>query len=101
VAVWLIRSNDVVAAIDDLNAARIAYIMLAASPVVFSSVLFSILLEGYPEVDRALGANLVGAMAGGCLEYAAMIVGYKALTVAIPVTYIAAMALWWSARRSA
>ncbi|MCI0415072.1 hypothetical protein L0222_20055, partial [bacterium] len=47
-----------------------------------------------PAVDEALGSNLLGAMVGGCLEYAAMAVGYKALTLSIPVIYLFAVVLY-------
>jgi hypothetical protein len=92
--IWRFRANDVVAAFGNGSLASILYITLASFPVFFSSVLFSMLLDGFPEVDVALGSNLLGAMVGGCLEYSAMIVGYKALTLLIPITYLLAIILY-------
>jgi hypothetical protein len=38
----------------------------------------------------AFGTNLLGAMVGGCLEYAALAVGYRWLLVVCACLYLAA-----------
>jgi len=91
ILLWRFRAQDMVATFKNMPYASIAYITLASLPVFFSSVLFSMLLDGFPAVNEALGSNLLGAMVGGCLEYFAMGVGYKALTLTIPVIYFLAM----------
>ncbi|TMD08181.1 MAG: hypothetical protein E6J01_04285, partial [Chloroflexi bacterium] len=41
----------------------------------------------------AFGANLLGAMVGGILEYVSLITGYRALLVLVAVLYAAAFGL--------
>jgi hypothetical protein len=41
----------------------------------------------------AFGANLLGAIAGGCLEYLALSVGYSGLLVVAALLYAGAFAL--------
>jgi hypothetical protein len=40
--------------------------------------------------DMAFASNLLGAMVGGVIEYAALITGYRALLIAVAVLYGAA-----------
>jgi len=44
--------------------------------------------------DTAFGANLLGAMAGGVLEYAALVTGYQALLLFAVGAYILAYIFW-------
>lgn len=53
--------------------------LLVALPILFAALIFSTLLRDRPEPARALAWNLLGAIVGGVLEYAAMAVGIKAL----------------------
>jgi hypothetical protein len=96
---WLLRPDDVVRGLG-VSLGPVVYVGLAASPVLFSSVLFSLAVRGEGELDRALGFNLLGAMAGGCLEYASLITGYRALTLGTMALYALAALAWWSASRS-
>ena len=41
----------------------------------------------YDDDDTAFGANLLGAMFGGVLEYLALITGYRFLVVVVAVLY--------------
>ncbi len=93
ILLWWFRAQDVVATLENTAYASIAYITLVSFPVFFSSVLFSMLLDGFPAVNEALGINLLGAMVGGCLEYIAMGAGYKALALTIPVIYLLAITI--------
>ncbi len=95
--IWRFRANDMVAAFSNASIAPVLYIVVASLPVFFSSVLFSMLLDGFPAVNEALGSNLLGAMIGGCIEYGAMVVGYKALTLSIPLIYLLAVLIWLAA----
>ena len=99
--IWRFRAADILAAFPDSALGPWAYVVLAALPVFFSSVLFSIFLDGFPAVDAALGSNLLGAMVGGCLEYLAMVVGYQAMTLAIPAIYLLALVVRGSPDRAA
>jgi hypothetical protein len=67
------------------------YLAILSLPIVFSSILFSLLIQEHPQIDLALGSNLLGCMVGGCLEYTAMIFGYKILTLVLPGIYLIAI----------
>ncbi|MEW6363643.1 MAG: methyltransferase domain-containing protein [Acidobacteriota bacterium] len=69
------------------------YLVLLSLPVVFSSILFSLFIRDHPQIDQALGINLLGSMCGGCAEYAAMIYGYRSLALLIPLIYLVAFAI--------
>lgn len=78
----------------DLLSRAIAGGLLNALPVAFAGVIFSALLDRAGRPDLALGANLLGAVAGGCLEYSSMWTGLRALSlVAIVLYLLAALAL--------
>jgi len=44
--------------------------------------------------DTAFGANLLGAMAGGVLEYTALAAGYQALLLFAVGAYLLAFVFW-------
>lgn len=52
---------------------------LIALPILFSSVIFAVLIQRTKEAGLALGSNLLGAVLGGFLEYTSMIWGLNAL----------------------
>ncbi|HVU50978.1 MAG TPA: class I SAM-dependent methyltransferase [Polyangia bacterium] len=56
-------------------------------PLFFSGLIFARRLRAAPEASAAFGSNLLGALAGGLLEYASMNYGFKAL-------YLIALALY-------
>jgi SAM-dependent methyltransferase len=66
---------------------------LAFLPIFFANVVFSKRFADTAEATTAFGANLLGAMVGGCLEYTALIIGYPALLVLAGLLYLAAFAL--------
>jgi hypothetical protein len=68
-------------------AGRIASAALLTSPLFFSGVVFSTLLGTRGSVAAVMAANLLGAMAGGLLEYNSMYFGFRFL-------YLLAMALY-------
>jgi hypothetical protein len=43
--------------------------------------------------NLAFGANLLGAMVGGVLEYVSLITGYRALLIVVAALYAAAFGL--------
>jgi SAM-dependent methyltransferase len=66
-------------------------------PVYFASVCFSRLFQREEEVGYPLGLNLVGAMAGGWLEYLSMIYGLRSIwLVALLVYALAWVFAEWS-----
>jgi hypothetical protein len=68
-------------------AGRIASAALLTSPLFFSGIVFSTLLGIRGSVAAVMAANLLGAMAGGLLEYNSMYFGFRFL-------YLLAMALY-------
>ncbi len=67
--------------------------VMVALPVLFAALIFSTLLSRRADATQALAYNLLGAIAGGVLEYSAMAFGIKALYIMALVTYLAAFVL--------
>lgn len=63
---------------------------LVGLPVFFAGVCFSTLFSKQPTTGYALGINLVGAMAGGLVEYLSMLVGMKAVWLIVLCVYLSA-----------
>jgi spermidine synthase len=66
---------------------------LNALPVAFAGVVVSILLVRSASMASALGANLLGSVMGGCLEYLSMYAGLRALVLLALALYLGALAL--------
>lgn len=64
---------------------------LIAIPVFFAAICFSRLFAREDRTGFALGINLVGAMAGGLLEYLSMLVGMRSIWLVALVIYLLAM----------
>jgi hypothetical protein len=62
---------------------------LVALPIFFAALIFGLLIRDHADPTRALGVNLLGAIVGGLLEYAAMAIGIKALYLVAAVAYLA------------
>ncbi len=69
-------------------AATIAFLPIFAGNVVFAKRFASTV-----DPTTAFGANLLGAMVGGCLAYTALLVGYPGLLVVAGILYAGAFAL--------
>jgi len=67
--------------------------LLNALPIGFAGVIFSTLLARSDDATSSLGSNLIGAMAGGCLEYASIVTGLRFLTAIAIALYGAAFVL--------
>jgi SAM-dependent methyltransferase len=64
-------------------------------PVIFAGILFSTEFRNAKSPSAALGANMLGAVAGGLLENLSLLFGMRALLlVAIAVYALASVALW-------
>ena len=68
--------------------------VIAFAPVFFANLVFTFAFRDSDAADLAFGANLVGAMVGGVLEWAALLTGYQALLPVLGGVYILA----WVAR---
>jgi SAM-dependent methyltransferase len=67
------------------------------SPIFLANLVFAQRFAVAEDSTAAFGANLLGAMVGGVVEYAALVTGYQALAVLVAVFYAAA---WFTGRRS-
>jgi Spermine/spermidine synthase domain len=60
---------------------------LAFAPVFLANLIFSQRFREVGSSTVAFGANLLGAMLGGVLEYGAIVVGYRNLLIVVTVLY--------------
>jgi hypothetical protein len=67
---------------------------LAFAPVFAANLIFAQRFKDTASSTTAFGVNLLGAMLGGVLEYAAMWVGYRWITVLVVLLYVAALWTW-------
>ncbi len=65
--------------------------LLNALPVGFAGILFSSLLSRSPDPTGSLGSNLLGAIAGGLLEYVSLLTGLRQLMLIAIALYAAAL----------
>jgi hypothetical protein len=61
-----------------------------AAPIIFTSMIFSEAFERSGDTAAAFGANLLGVVIGGILEYSSMVVGLNALYLLALALYVAA-----------
>ena len=72
-------------------AGQLASVFILTVPMFFSGIAFSTLLADTTDVAAALGTNLLGAMAGGLLEYNSMYFGFHFLYWIATGVYAAAL----------
>ena len=65
--------------------------VLAFAPVFFANLVFTSSFRDTRTADMAFASNVVGAVVGGCLEYVALITGYRELTLVIAALYVVAL----------
>jgi hypothetical protein len=65
--------------------------LLAFFPIFLANLLFAERFKAVASSTVAFGANLLGAMIGGVLEYGALVTGYRALLLVIAALYVAAL----------
>jgi Spermine/spermidine synthase domain len=65
----------------------LAAVGLAFAPVFLANLVFAERFRSVGSSTVAFGTNLLGAMVGGVLEYGALLVGYRALLIAVAVLY--------------
>jgi SAM-dependent methyltransferase len=68
----------------------VAAVTLAFLPIFTANLVFAQRFKSTSASATAFGANLLGAMFGGILEYASLIVGYRALLIIVALLYGAA-----------
>jgi hypothetical protein len=62
-------------------------VAIAFGPVFCANLVFAERFEMVERPTVAFGANLLGAMIGGTLEYASLVTGYRALLIAAALLY--------------
>jgi len=66
-------------------------VTIAFLPIFVANLIFAVRFKGVGETTTAFGANLLGAMVGGALEYLALILGFNALLVIVAICYSLAL----------
>jgi hypothetical protein len=67
--------------------------LLAFLPLYLANVAFAKRFAATSDSQSAFGVNLLGAIVGGCLEYAALLTGYDNLLIVAGLLYLAAFLL--------
>jgi spermidine synthase len=65
---------------------------IAFAPVFFANLVFTYSFRDTKTADMAFASNLLGAMVGAVLEYASLVVGYRALLLLVAGLYLLANA---------
>ena len=68
-------------------------VLIAFLPIFAANVIFAKRFTDTADGTASFGANLLGAMLGGCLEYAALIIGFDGLLIIAALLYLGAFLL--------
>ncbi|MDP9220954.1 MAG: spermidine synthase [Actinomycetota bacterium] len=68
-------------------------VVLAFMPIFLANVAFAKRFATTEDARSALAVNILGAMVGGCLEYFALLTGYRAILVVVACLYLLAFVL--------
>jgi SAM-dependent methyltransferase len=68
-------------------------VVIAFTPIFAANVIFAKRFTDTADGTASFGANLLGAMLGGCLEYAALIIGFDGLLIIAALLYTGAFLL--------
>jgi hypothetical protein len=71
----------------------LAAVLLAFIPIYLANVAFSKRFGASDDSRSAFGLNLLGAMLGGCMEYLALLTGYRNLLLLVAALYLCAFLL--------
>ena len=72
---------------------------LMFTPIFMANLIFSILFRDRKDAELYFGWNLLGATAGGILEYLSIATGYQALGAVVLAFYVVALGAAWLAMR--
>ena len=68
-------------------------VVLAFLPIFLANVAFAKRFAASDSSQAAFGINLLGTIVGGCLEYGALVTGYRNLLIVVGVLYLLAFLL--------
>jgi hypothetical protein len=68
-----------------------AAVLIYFTPIFAANLVFAQRFRDVEASNLGFGANLLGAMVGGLLEYLALITGYQALALLVAVLYVLAL----------
>ena len=98
-AAWLVPQHTLL----ELSPAPrfLAAVALAFAPIFLANLVFAQRFRSVGSSTTAFGANLLGAMLGGVLEYLALVTGYRFLLIVVGALYALAFLLGRRALRTA
>ncbi|MDQ6856332.1 MAG: spermidine synthase, partial [Candidatus Dormibacteraeota bacterium] len=82
---WLVPLDRLLAL--DFLPRFVCAVLLAFTPILIANLIFAQRFRDVAESVTAFGANLLGAMLGGILEYLSLLTGYRALLIVVAVLY--------------
>ncbi len=82
---WLVPTHSLLAL--PVAARFVAGTAIAFAPIFVANLIFSQRFKDVGSSVFAFGANLLGAMLGGVLEYGSLVVGFRALIIAVAALY--------------
>ncbi|GAA4192589.1 hypothetical protein GCM10022252_34210 [Streptosporangium oxazolinicum] len=91
VLAWLVPNSWLLSLPLPLRA--VVAVIVAFLPIFAANVVFAKRFADSADATVSFGANLLGAMVGGCLEYLALVIGYQALLIVAGLVYLGAFAL--------
>jgi hypothetical protein len=65
----------------------VAAVLAAFTPIFLANMVFAQRFRDVDDSTSGFGANLLGAMAGGVLEYASLALGYQSLLIMVAAFY--------------
>jgi SAM-dependent methyltransferase len=68
-------------------------VALAFAPIFLANLAFAKRFAATDDASSAFGVNILGAMVGGCIEYLALLVGFRNLLIVAGLLYLVAFAL--------
>jgi hypothetical protein len=88
---WVIPESWLLAL--PVPARLVVAVVIAFLPIFAANVVFAKRFTDTTDPTGAFGANLLGAMVGGCLEYTALLVGFPGLLLVAAALYVGAFLL--------
>jgi len=95
---WVIQPESLLSLEVPLRFA--AAVALAFAPIFIANLVFAERFRAVGSSTIAFGANLLGAMVGGVLEYSSLIVGYRSLLPLVALLYALAFFFGWKCREA-